>query len=458
MIRRIADEFYLSMFNNAEMHLRNADHELQETLSKENLVDRILMERRAEEGLSLEESSVLIHLIRNYPDDRLKQKVCDAARLLRKEVFGDRVATMVPIEASSYCASTCKFCGWRADNKEMVRTRISVKAIRKQARSLAEKGISHFEIVGGDDIRFFKTDLVPMIQALKEETRAINPDSRISMCFTAMHEEHYAQFKKEGLDCVLTWQETYNEELYNFHVPAGPKAKGLTRDFRVVRDGNGFLERLKSNESAVRAGLQVGLGAMVGLADNTEADILSVIMHGNKLLNHYSGHIQPIIIGMPAWNAITTGKTDNRFSLGFHFDDFESRFELISAIYLLSFPDYLSWVFANGRVRPEVQINCIKTASCFTSTLVQIAPGGYLDFDVDGNLLEDKESMFVSSSLPLDKLNQETILSGEQFSHFYASHEEFLNMFATRELCVTSDRSFIMEAIAAQRVSEQATL
>ncbi len=458
MIERITDEFYLSLFRNAEMELSSAATKLKEISTREDLITRILMERRSEKGLDLDESAVLLHLIRNYPDDQLTQKVCDSARLLRSKIFDANVATMVPIEASSYCASTCKFCGWRADNKEMVRTRISVDAIRKQARSLAAKGFSHFEIVGGDDLKFFKTDLAPMIQALKEETVAVNPDARISMCFTAMHEEHYAQFKEIGLDCVLTWQETYNEELYNFHVPSGPKAKGLDKDFRIVRNGNGFLERLKSNESAVRVGLQVGLGAMIGLADNTEADILSAIMHGNKLLTHYSGHVQPLIIGMPAWNAITTEKTDNRLELGFQFGDFESRFELMSAIYLLSFPDQLSWVFANGRVNPSVQIDCIKTAACFTSTLVQIAPGGYLDFDTDGNLLGDKESIFVSSTVPLNKLDQETILSGEQFCHFNASHEEFLEMFKNREICVVSDKSFVREAIGAEKVWKEAVL
>ncbi len=455
MKERIADEFYLSMFDTASSHLETAGATLQESADAAALVEQILRNRTAEGGLSLEQSALLLHLVRNAPDPEIERQVIDAARTLRGQVFGDKVATMVPVEATSYCASSCKFCGWRSDNREMVRSRITVNAIRTQARTLAAKGISHFEIVGGDDLRFFKTDLEPMIQALKEETTAVLPEARVSMCFTAMHEEHYEQFKASGLDCVLTWQETYSEDLYNFHISSGPKATGINRDFQVEQKGNGFLDRLKSNESAVRVGLQVGIGSIIGLADNTEADILSVIMHGRKLAEHYPEEIQPIIIGMPAWNAITTTNTDNRMALGFKFDDFESRFELISSIYLLGFPDHLAWVFANGRVSPEIQMDCIETAACFTSTLVQIAPGGYLEFDDDGNLIGDHEQMFLKSTVPLDELKKDIVLSGEQFSHYFATHEEYLAMFADRQLTAVPDNDFIVNAVEANRVSKE---
>ncbi len=455
MKERIADEFYLSMFDTASSHLEAADSVLQRTENVAELVENILRERSAEQGLTVDQSALLLHLVRNAPDEQAEQRVIQAARALREQVFGDRVATMVPVEATSYCASNCKFCGWRADNREMVRSRITVDAIRAQARTLAAKGISHFEIVGGDDLRFFKSDLEPMIQALKEETTAVLPEARVSMCFTAMHEEHYAQFKESGLDCVLTWQETYSEDLYNFHISSGPKATGIDRDFQVIRDGNGFLDRLKSNESAVRVGLQVGIGSIIGLADNTEADILSVIMHGRKLAEHYPEEIQPIIIGMPAWNAITTANTDNRIALGFKFDDFESRFELISSIYLLGFPDHLAWVFANGRVSPEIQMDCISTAACFTSTLVQIAPGGYLEFDDDGNLIGDHQQLFLKSTVPLDELKKDIVLSGEQFAHYFATHEEYLEMFADRQLRPVPDNDFIVKAVEANRVSRE---
>ena len=197
---------------------------------------------------------------------------------------------MVPIEVTSYCASTCKFCGWRSDNKDMVRLAISEQAIRDQAKVLAQMGFSHFEIAGGDHLPFLKKDLKALVTALKDETRSANPDARVSMCLVPMHQAQYEQLRDCGLDCVLTWQETYREDLFHHHIPSGPKAWGIDLDYNMTRGGDGFLQRLQSQEMAIRAGLQAGLGAMIGLDECTEADVLSVIVHGKKLIEHYGGN------------------------------------------------------------------------------------------------------------------------------------------------------------------------
>jgi hypothetical protein len=257
-----------------------------------------------------------------------------------------------------------------------------------------------------------------------------------------MHEQQYADLRDAGLDCVLTWQETYDKELFDFHIPTGPKATGIDLEFNITRNGNGYLQRLKSQEMAIRCGLQAGIAAMIGLSPITEADVLSVIVHGHKLLSHYEGEIQPLIIGMPAWNSITTVNTDNRFALGFDFD-VEGNFELLSAIYLLAFPDRKAWVFANGRVAPEVQTACVRTAACFTSTCVQIAPGAYLDIDAQLGTA-DKKRLFVRSSVEPEKLTKERVLAGEQFVHYYLTHGDFLDLFSEQGLEVVNDRSLLL--------------
>ncbi|MFM2449110.1 MAG: hypothetical protein RIS44_1560, partial [Pseudomonadota bacterium] len=323
-----------------------------------------------------------------------------------------------------------------------VRLAITEEAIREQAKILAGMGFSHFEIAGGDHLPFLRNGLSQLIAALKQETRAINPQSRVSMCLVPMHESQYATFKQQGLDCVLTWQETYQRELFNFHIPSGPKATGIDLEFKMVSGGDGFMARLQSQEFAVRAGLQVGIGTMIGLSDNAEADILSAVMHGKGLIDHYGDRVLPLIIGMPAWNSITTDATDNRSALSRPFDS-ERNFELIAAIYLLAFPDRRAWVFANGRVHPEVQTNCVVTASCFTSTLVQIAPGAYLGLDPELTRGTKLVRFFAKKSLADEEVTQENILSGEQFMHYLLSHDEFVSKFTSRGLSMVSDQCLL---------------
>jgi 2-iminoacetate synthase len=405
-------------------------------------VTHLLAQRDGQTGLSLEQVSLLLQLVRHAPDLALRQQVIDAARQVRQTCFNNSVATMVPIEVTSYCASTCKFCGWRADNKDMVRLAITETAIREQAKILAGMGFSHFEIAGGDHLPFLRNDLHRLIGALKQETTAINPDARVSLCLVPMHQAQYAQLAAQGLDCVLTWQETYREDLFKFHIPSGPKAWGIDLNFNMTKGGDGFLQRLQSQEMAIRAGLQAGLGAMIGLAEHTEADILSVVMHGQALIAHYGAAVQPLIIGMPAWNNITTEGTDNRDAMGFNFDT-EPNFELIAAIYLLAFPNRRAWVFANGRVAPTIQTNCVESAAFFTSTLVQISPGAYLGLKPELTDSLGKQAIFAKTSIEDDTITQEQIMSGEQFMHYLMPHDEFIALFMQRGLQVVSDRSML---------------
>ena len=446
MTNPIADGFYLSIFDNArEAFTGERDRIVAHAAADGSIVEQVvavLDARDGERGLTPSEAATLLTTVRSAPDPEARDRIVAAAAALRLACFGDDVATMVPIEVTSYCASGCKFCGWRADNKDMVRLAISEDAIREQARILAAEGFSHFEIAGGDHLSFLKNDLAALIAGLKEETSAVNPDARVSLCLVPMHEQQYADLRDVGLDCVLTWQETYDKELYDFHIPSGPKATGIDLEFNITRDGNGYLQRLKSQEMAIRCGLQAGMGAMIGLSPITEADMLSVIIHGQELLSHYAGDIQPLIIGMPAWNSITTVNADNRDDLGFDFD-VEGNFELLSAIYLLSFPDRMAWVFANGRVAPDVQTACVRTAACFTSTCVQIAPGAYLDIDAQLGTAE-KKRFFVRSTVEPEKLTKERVLAGEQFVHYYLTHGDFLDLFADQGLEVVNDRSLLV--------------
>jgi 2-iminoacetate synthase len=440
---KIDPTFYKSIYPKAEeIFLSQQKGLYEETLEQE--VRKILEDRKnSREGLSIQETSLLLQLVRYRPNEQIRQEVIKAAKHIRQNCFEDGVATMVPIEVTSYCASTCKFCGWRADNKEMIRLAITETAIREQAKILARMGFSHFEIAGGDHLPFLRNDLHKLVSALKQETKAINPDARVSLCLVPMHEEQYAKLHEVGLDCVLTWQETYKEDLFHYHIPSGPKAWGIDMEFNMTKGGDGFLQRLQSQEMAIRAGLQAGLGTMIGLAEHTEADILSVVAHGQKLIEHYGNMVQPLIIGMPAWNSITTRATDNKDALGFGFQT-ESNFELVAAIYLLAFSNERAWVFANGRVAPHIQANCVESAAFFTSTLVQIAPGAYLGLNQDLAEKLDKGNIFSKASIDHSEITQEKIMSGEQFMHYLMPHDDFVRMFMERGLKVVSDKSKLL--------------
>lgn len=459
----ISDERYRELYPES---LDVFEQTLSERTSDQNFeyaVSEILRKRlKYGSGLTPQELATLLLAVQHKPIESVRAAIIDVASSIRTKCFANKVAPMVPIEVSSYCASNCTFCGWRVDNRSMIRLSITEKAIREQARVLATKGFCHFEIAGGDDLRFLKEDLPRLIGALKSETKEIIEDARVSLCLVPMNQKQYQGLADVGLDCVLTWQETYNEPSYYSMITSGPKAWGITENYKVRKPdpvNNGYMDRLKSQEMAIRAGLQVGLGTMIGVDKVPEADIMAAVAHGQMLIDHYQDAVKPIIIGMPAWNAIPTEDTDNRDANNLSLD-VEKNFPLLASLYLLAFPNKRSWVFANGRVTPETQIESVRVASNFTSTLVRIAPGAYLN---------DSKETAISAELfkrvkgiDRDELNLSTILEGEQFSHSVGTHDSFMGKFGEIGLEFQSDREMLASAVehcknlAAKRQSEMA--
>lgn len=151
------------------------------------LVEEVLT-KRSSAGLDPASTAVLLRLVKDAPCARARQAVIESARNLRRRTFGLRYAAMVPIEITSFCTSNCRFCGWRADNRDMIRVSITEQALRDQARILARQGFSHFEIAGGDVIALLQRSLGDYIAILKEEVSSVDAQARVSVCVVPLHE------------------------------------------------------------------------------------------------------------------------------------------------------------------------------------------------------------------------------------------------------------------------------
>ncbi|MDP2600817.1 MAG: hypothetical protein Q8P84_08830 [Deltaproteobacteria bacterium] len=322
----------------------------------------------------------------------------------------------------------------------MIRLKLAKDALIKEIKFLAEMGFAHFELSSGDDLNLLRFELPELIASVKKTAQEIIPSARVSICVTPFSEVHYSHLARCGLDTVFTWQETYDRDTYYAHITSGPKAVGLTDDLSLDTHGDGYLFRMKSQENAIRAGLQAGLGVMLGISPHLEADILSSVIHGNALISRYGDSIEPLIIGMPIWNPITTPKTDN-LSKNSSIRLEESDFELISAIYLLGFPDRHAWVFPNCRVSKIEQMKSILTAGCFTSTMVRLGPGAYLAELTNADI----PSLYTKIAKEKAPLNKQSIMDGEQFTHTFDFHENYLSMFAEGRLEIVPDRHFLLQ-------------
>ena len=141
---RIPDGWYLGLFDHARELLAVARRKT----GDKDLIFRIL-NGRTMVGLTPADCAALLCHVREFRSADVDKMIINASRKLRQDTLGNDVSAMVPIEVTSYCSSSCKFCGWRADNRDMVRSSITRHALQTEAARLAKMGFSHFEIVGG---------------------------------------------------------------------------------------------------------------------------------------------------------------------------------------------------------------------------------------------------------------------------------------------------------------------
>jgi len=412
-------------------------------------MDSVVIKSLSDKGLSLADINQLVNAIW-LPDDEFRKIESEVLRLssaLRKVVFNGSLVAMAPIETSNACASDCDFCGWRSTNGDMKRMRISPETILAETRYFLEKGVRNIEYVCGDNPHEVR-DVFP---GLIRETRKMLDEvggGRIQICTMALTENQYRELKDYGADGVITWQESYDPEIYQQHIKKGPKAFGITEDWKVDKEGDGYRFRVESQDRAARAGLEVAVGSMLGLNENTNFEVLATLAHVRHLIEHYDfDERRPVVIGMPTWNHIPTPRTDNKPAQ--HIDT-ERIFPYISALYFLAMPRKNTWVFPNCRVSLPTQIKAIKAGGVFTSTEVKVGPGGYLPQMLTEAIAkkDEKEIQHLTAlvtkdlDIPYDPQTQnpediaQILNKREQFSHHYHPHEEYVRAFAKEGLVI----------------------
>lgn len=396
--------------------------------------------------LSDEEVCILVKSIYSADYKAIKQIVLQTAQAIRKKIHGNTVVLMAPVEVTNYCASNCYFCGWRSDNREMKRIRLCNELVLKQAEYLLKKRIDYIEFVGGDDVFFVREDLPTLLHALNEMSLGeIEGKPKAMFCTMALTRLQYERLKSAGAYSMIVWQETYDRVLYEKYITNGFKAYGIDDNYAPVKNGDGYHFRLTSQDRALQAGLGVAIGTMLGLNPNIAFEMIATISHARHLLSQYPIDKQnPVIIGMPIWNHITTRRTDN---LTRKIIDMNDVFSFFAAIYFLALDKEKVWVFPNCRVPMAVQVESLLSGGVFSSTEVKVGPGGYLKSLVadmpayEQSLVCDllRKNLHLDDTITLEQILSDLDIM-EQFCHFYGTHEDYIQAFQRAGLFSLSDQ------------------
>lgn len=215
--------------------------------------------------LSMQQTAVLLNA-RGAENERL---ILDAARQLKKEVYGERIVIFAPLYIGNDCVNNCAYCGFAASNKEAIRRTLEKREIENEVRGLESTGQKRLILVYGEHPRYnadYIADTVRTVYGTRADNDRIN---RVNINAAPFDIDGFRTVKEAGIGTYQIFQETYDPAAYAKFHGRGPKSN--------------FEWRLTAFDRAMEAGIDdVGMGVLFGLGD-WRYEVLAMVRHTNHL-------------------------------------------------------------------------------------------------------------------------------------------------------------------------------
>ncbi|MGW8257300.1 MAG: radical SAM protein, partial [Thermoguttaceae bacterium] len=121
-------------------------HSLLEGRSDRAAVRDVIAKSMAKQALSLEDTAALL----TAEGTELWEEIFDAAKQLKRSVYGNRIVIFAPLYIGNECENDCLYCAFRRSNKQVVRRTLAEDEIRHQVSALEQKGHRRLILVFGE--------------------------------------------------------------------------------------------------------------------------------------------------------------------------------------------------------------------------------------------------------------------------------------------------------------------
>lgn len=258
-------------------------------------VEEIIQKSLNKNRLSLEETAVLI----KTEDVELVEKIKEAARTLKRKVYGNRIVLFAPLYVGNHCTNNCSYCGFRTSNKDAVRKSLSDSELVREVEALEETGQKRLILVYGEHPRYSPEYIAHTAQLVYRVKKGQGEIRRVNINAAPLDIEGFRTVKNAGIGTYQVFQETYHPEVYEKYHLSGKK-----RDYQY---------RITALDRAQEAGLDdVGIGVLFGLYD-WRFEVLSLIRHTNHLEAVYN--IGPHTISFPRYQEASTSVLDPKYQV-----------------------------------------------------------------------------------------------------------------------------------------------
>ncbi len=106
------------------------------------VVDKSLNKNR----LNLAETAILLKA--DQPE--MIELIKEGARTLKERVYGKRIVLFAPLYVGNYCSNNCRYCGFKASNKDAIRKTLSRDELIANVQALEEHGQKRLILVYGE--------------------------------------------------------------------------------------------------------------------------------------------------------------------------------------------------------------------------------------------------------------------------------------------------------------------
>ncbi len=348
------------------------------------------------EGLSVEETAILI----NCEDERLINKIYDVAGYIKNKIYGNRIVMFAPLYVSNYCTNSCKYCGYKCNNK-FNRRKLTDEEIEKEARAIEEMGHKRIALEAGEDDKNCSIDYILHAMEVIYKTKCKNGSiRRINVNIAATTIENYAKLKEAGIGTYLLFQETYHEETYREYHTAGAKSD--------------YLYHLTAMDRAMEGGIDdVGIGVLFGLYDY-RYEVLGMMLHKEHLEQVYG--VGPHTISVPRLKKAKDVRIED-----YPYLVNDEQFKKIIATLRLAVP-YTGIILStreNAEFRDEVINLGVSQISAGSKTDV----GGYNDANTSANKAEVFEKQFeLADHRPTNEIIKSLCIQGHLPSYCTACY------------------------------------
>jgi len=346
-------------------------------------IREIIAKSMEKKPLAVEETAVLL----SAESPELVEEIFNAARQLKKDVYGNRIVIFAPLYIGNYCINDCVYCAFRRSLRTTVRKTLNQDELVAQIEALEDSGHKRLILVFGEHPDYtadFIADTVRTVYSIRKGHGEIR---RVNINAAPMDHEGYKKVKASGIGTYQIFQETYHHETYAKVHPAH------------THKGD-YLWRLDGLSRAFESGCDdMGIGALFGLY-YWKFEVLGLVTHSHHLQKTYG--VGPHTISFPRIRPAHGVELDRKYFVSDH------DFKRLVAILRLSVP-YTGMILTareTAEIRREVM--AFGVSQIDAGTRLELA--GYTK-KTEGQEL-NKEQFQVGDVRPMDEILRELIQNG----------------------------------------------